>query len=287
MSRILCTVTLLALGLLLSGGCASKPSAPPITADFTNSIGMKFNLIPAGEYMMGSPKGELSLPTERPQHKVHITKPFYLGVTEVTQEQYEKVMGKNPSRFSSAGDSATQVQGMDTSSFPVERVSWEDAEEFCQKLTAMEGREYRLPTEAQWEYACRAGTTTEYCFGDDAARLQEYGWYGDNADKRTHPVAQKKANAWGLYDMHGNVWEWCADWYDTDYYCKSPLSDPPGAAQGTYRVDRGGCWRVSASVCRSAYRGGGLPIVRNGYLGLRVATFPSASHASQESGGDR
>ncbi len=241
MSRILCTRTLLAFGLVLSGGCASKPSALPATAEFTNSIGMKFALVPAGEFM-------------RSQHKVQITKPFYLGVTEVTQEQYEKVMGENPSWFSSKRDRAPQAQGMDTSHFPVEQVKWGDAVDFCEKLSAKEGEQYRLPTEAEWEYACRAGTTTKWCFGDDEVSLKEYGWYIGNADLRPHPVSQKKANAWGLYDMYGNVWEWCADWHDTDYYSKAPPSDPPGAAEGSVHVLRGGSWDCAASFCTSANR---------------------------------
>ena len=168
----------------------------------TNSIGMKLVLIPAGEFLMGSPESDSDAPDEeKPQHKVRISKPFYLGVTEVTQEQYERVMGENPSRFK--GDPQR----------PVEKVSWEDAVAFCRKLSEKEGRTYRLPTEAEWEYACRAGSQTKWSFGDDDSALKEYAWYLDNADSTTHPVAQKKPNAWGLYDMHGNVWEWCQDWY--------------------------------------------------------------------------
>ena len=174
----------------------------------TNSIGMKLRLIPAGEFMMGSPGTESDRSNNETQHRVSITKPFYLGVTEVTQEQYQKVMGTNPSQFKGPQN-------------PVERVSWAEAVEFCGKLSAMPaektaGHVYRLPTEAEWEYACRSGTTTAYGFGDDASRLGDYGWFRSNSDSGTHPVGEKKPNAWGLYDMHGGVYEWCQDWYRSE-----------------------------------------------------------------------
>jgi len=172
----------------------------------TNSIGMRLVLIPPGEFQMGSPAGDgVASSDEKPHHNVRITKPFYLGVCEVTQEQYERVMAQNPSRFK--GDPQR----------PVGYVSWTGAAEFCRKLSEKEGVTYRLPTEAEWEYACRAGTTTRYCFGDDEASLGEYAWYGSVG---RYPVGEKTPNAWGLCDMHGNVWEWCADWYDADYYAK-------------------------------------------------------------------
>ena len=159
---------------------------------------------------------------------------------EVTQEQYERVMGKNPSRFKGP-------------QLPVERVSWKAAVSFCTKLSAFPeeqaaGRTYRLPTEAEWEYACRAGSTTDFCFGDAEWGLDDYAWYEDNSDHRTHPVGQKRPNAWGLYDMHGNVWEWCADWHDEAYYEASPVDDPQGPATGVDRVGRGGSWSESAAV---------------------------------------
>jgi formylglycine-generating enzyme required for sulfatase activity len=269
---------LLTLGLVVIAGCQTEEpetvereiveleSLEPKTElpeTITNSLGMKFKLIPAGEFMMGSPESTEELvkafgfPHELlrwHEHKVQITKPFYLGVTEVTQEQYEKIMGENPSSFSKAGKNASQVTGIDTSNFPVERVTWDDAVEFCKKLSAKEGVAYRLPTEAEWEYACRAGSTTRYCFGDDESQSGEYAWFANNSNRGTHPVGTKKPNAWGLYDMHGNVWEWCSDWYDLNYYLKSPKDDPTGPATGSARVLRGGCWFSDAGSCRSSFR---------------------------------
>ena len=191
---------------------ALKPAPPPPTTSlslsgdtFTNSLGMQFKRIPAGEFDMGSTDGDSD---ERPVHRVRISRDFYLGIHEVTQAEYRAVTGKSPSNFK--GDD-----------LPVEKVSWEEANEFCRLLTERErtagglpsGMVYRLPTEAEWEYAARAGTTTKYCFGDDESGLGEYAWYGGNSGSTTHPVGQKRPNAWGLYDMHGNVWEWCQDWY--------------------------------------------------------------------------
>ncbi len=231
-----------------------KPPPPP-PATYTNSIGMRFVLIPAGEFLMGSPEGEQGAsPDEKPQHKVRITKPFYLGVYEVTQREYVAVMGSNPSRFRAA-------------THPVGRVSWEDAVAFCGKLSAQEGQEYRLPTEAEWEYACRAGTTTPFSFGSslngDHANCNGKRPYGTSAEgpskRRTAPVGSYRANGFGLYDMHGNVWEWCADWYDAKYYGPLPVVDPVGPTGGWRRVFRGGGWGLDASCCRASYRAWGLP----------------------------
>ena len=200
-------------------------------------------LIPPGEFLMGSPDSDaLAGGSEKPQHRVQISEPFYLGMCEVTQEQYRRVTGENPSRYK--GDAQR----------PVERVSWNDAVEFCRQLSDTEGREYRLPTEAEWEYACRAGSTTKWCFGDSTAGLEDYAWYSANSGGQTHPVGQKSPNAWGLHDMHGNVYEWCADWYGPGYYRNSPPYDPIGAASGSDRVRRGGCWAGDAGRCRSASR---------------------------------
>jgi len=243
----------------------------------TNSIGMKLVLIPPGEFMRRGMQqlSDRASYLKKPQRKVRITKPFYLGVYEVTQAEYEKVMGENPSDFAKGGRCADRVSGKDTSRNPVEMVSWYDAVEFCKRLSAKEGETYRLPTEAEWEYACRAGTTTLYSFGDDKASLGEYAWYDAGipySHQKTHPVGEKKPNAWGLHDMHGNVMEWCQDWFAKDYYAVSPTDDPPGPATGRFRVGRGGSFRSYYFDCESSdgcctY----LPTVRFIDLSFRVA----------------
>jgi formylglycine-generating enzyme required for sulfatase activity len=250
-----------------------------VSADtLTNSIGMKLKLIPAGEFLMGSPDSDSeAVADEKPQHRVTITKPFYLGVYEVTQAEYQRVMGTNPSAYSTA------KVGQDTSQHPVDQVSWEDTVEFCRQLSELPdekaaGRLYRLPTAAEWEYACRAGSATKYSFGDSESQLGDYAWYDDsNSESSAHPVGQKKPNAFGLYDMHGNVWEWCQDWY-APY--AGEASDPQGPASGSRRVYRGGCWFSTARNCRSAYRFRLSPAYRNLNLGFRLALVPSSS--SQE-----
>ena len=228
----------------------------------TNEIGMQFKRIPAGEFMMGSPDDDPEKEEgETPQHPVRITTPFYLSVHEVTQEHYEKVMGKNPSRFEGP-------------SLPVEQVSWSDAMEFCEKLSVMDAEnDYRLPTEAEWEYACRAGTTSRYSCGNELDR--QSAWSSDNSDDQPHPVGEKRPNAWGLYDMHGNVCEWCGDRFAIDYYENAPLDDPAGPETGSYRMIRGGSWSNSAGYCRSARRQGYWPAGRLSSLGFRVALVPA------------
>ena len=248
--------------------CGSDISAetPPTATKATpvelpesaNSVGMKFKLIPAGKFTMGEGNNA---------HEVTLTEPFQMGVHEVTQAQYEQVMGVNPSKFKGANN-------------PVEEVSWEDAVEFCRKLSELPaekeaGNVYRLPTEAEWEYACRAGTTTMYSFGDVESDLGDYAWYRDNSGDKAHPVGGKKPNAWGLYDMHGNVWEWCLDWYGD--YPSGPVTDPMGAASGSYSfsVFRGGGWSLIAEYCRSASRSRREPSFRSNLLGFRVSLSPS------------
>jgi len=228
----------------------------------TNSIGMKLSFIPAGEFMMGSPSSESQRESdESPQHRVKISKGFYMGIYEVTQAQYKAVMDGNPSYFK--GDN-----------LPVEEVSWNDATEFCKKLSRKEGKTYRLPTEAEWEYACRAGSQTRFCFGDSDSGLDEYAWCGyKKSGKQTHLVGQKKPNAFGLYDMHGNVWEWCQDWYDENYYSNSPGVDPEGPNTGTARVLRGGSWYGYPRRCRSAVRSRNGPGYRYVDLGFRVVVL--------------
>jgi formylglycine-generating enzyme required for sulfatase activity len=234
---------------------------------------MKLVLVPPGEFMMGSPESDEDASVrEQPQHKVRITQPFYLGVTEVTQGQWESVMETRPWE----GEKYVK-EGTD---YAATWVSWEDAQEFCRKLSETEGVAYRLPTEAEWEYACRAGTTTVYHFGNDESDLGDYGWFEDNAadvgEEYAHQVGLKKPNAFGLYDMHGNVWEWCQDWYAEDYYANSPTDDPQGPSEeGSYRVDRGGSWYGAARLCRSANRSWYDPSDRYGSLGFRVARSPS------------
>jgi len=227
---------------------------------------MKFALIPAGEFQMGSPDSDSAAASdEKPQHRVRITKPFYLGVTEVTQEQYERVMGSNPSIFKGA-------------QLPVESVSREDAVAFCRKLSDKEGRTYRLPTEAEWEYSCRAGSNTKWSFGDDESSLKDYAWYSDNANSTTHPAGEKRPNAWGLYDIHGNVWEWCSD--DKRDYASTTVDDPTGGTAGSSRVSRGGSWGDGAWGCRSALRYGLTPGYRGSNLGFRLA-FSSVDASSR------
>ena len=284
----------------------SIPSEVRDLPKITNIIGMKLVLIPKGTFMMGSPKTEKGRVQDETQHQVTISKDYYLGVTEVTQEQYEKVMGTNPSNFQ-----GNKIEGS-SSNHPVDRVSWEDAVEFCKKLSELPeekgaGRVYRLPTEAEWEYACRAGSKTAYSFGDNSRDLGNYAWFGNNSGSKeldsaailkdtpqrymdtlvsarcaTHPVGEKKANAWGLYDMHGNVWEWCSDWYGG--YPKGAVSDPVGPIQGSRRVDRGGSWLLEAARCRLAIRFRRLPSVREYDLGFRVALSSSGIPESPEAG---
>jgi formylglycine-generating enzyme required for sulfatase activity len=212
-----------------------------------NPLGIKFNLIPPGEFAMGSLDSEPGRWGDETQHLVKITKPFYLSVHEVTQAQYEQVMGSNPSE----NKGPTK---------PVEPVNWHEVVAFCGKLSDDEGVEYRLPTEAEWEYACRAGTTTAYSFGDDTSRLGKYAWYEDNSTYSTHPVGKKRPNAWGLYDMHGNVEEWCQDWYGD--YDLQVVSNPTGPASGRIRVLRGGAFSDPPRYVRAAFRDNSPPAFR-------------------------
>ncbi len=241
----------------------SPSSVPPLSLSMENSIGMKFQYIPWGSFLMGSPEDDPDRDgDEVPQHPVKITKGFYLATTEVTQKHWKTVMGEqnNPSDFK--GDD-----------LPIENVSWNDAVEFCRKLSTKEGKTYRLPTEAEWEYACRAGTTTRYNTGDDENALKEAGWYDNNSDWKTHPVGQKKPNIWGLYDMHGNVSEWCQDGYGP--YPTGMAIAPKVAGDGArYLVSRGGCWVTLARIARSAFRGRNTPGDRPSCIGIRPVMDP-------------
>jgi formylglycine-generating enzyme required for sulfatase activity len=251
-------------------GCQVRAQSPK---EITNSIGMKLVLIPKGTFQMGSPIDEEGADDDEAQHQVTITKEYYLGVTEVTQGQYEKVMGANPSHFQKR-----DIRKSDSSMYPVESVSWKDAVEFCKKLSELPeekkvDRVYRLPTEAEWEYACRAGGKTAYSFGESSKSLGEYAWFDGNSNGQTHPVSEKKANAWGLHDMHGNVWEWCSDWYGK--YPKGSVSDPTGPKKGSIRVYRGGSWFNVDANCRSAVRNWFTPEDRLYSIGFRVALSSS------------
>jgi formylglycine-generating enzyme required for sulfatase activity len=245
--------------------CSNRaPKGKELTVDLGGGVTMEFVLIAPGEFMMGSPDSDSDADgDEKPQHRVRITKPFYLGKYEVTQAQWKAVMGDNPSYFK--GDLQR----------PVEQVSWEDAVRFCSRLGQKDGKTYRLPTEAEWEYAARAGSATKWCFGDSESELGDYAWYERNSSSTTHPVGGKKPNAWGLCDMHGNVWEWCADWYESDYYRSSPPDDPNGPSSGASRVLRGGSWcYLFAGYPRSARRGGLHPGLRIRNVGFRAARTP-------------
>jgi formylglycine-generating enzyme required for sulfatase activity len=276
----------LVLAFVLFGLSTGVGVGQEITEELTNSIGMKLVLIPKGTFMMGSPESEEGREKGEVQHEVTLSKDFYLGVTEITQAQYQKVMGENPSYYQ--GD---KVQG-DSSNHPVEWVSREDAAEFCNKLSALPkerkaGRVYRLPTEAEWEYACRAGSKSAYSFGDERDSLGDYAWFSENGDGKSHPVGKKKPNAWGLYDMHGNVWEWCSDW--DGKYPNGAVSDPVGPLEGSYRVFRGGSWCIGAASCRSANRNGDFPSFRiiDFSCGFRVALSSPEIPKQAEPGQDK
>ncbi|MCI0681231.1 MAG: formylglycine-generating enzyme family protein [Gemmataceae bacterium] len=249
----------------------------------TNSLGMKFALVPKGAFTMGSPKTEADRGDDEQQHEAAITQDFVIGIHEVTQGQYQRVMGNNPSCFTPTGLGKAKIRSRDTSRHPVECVTWHQAVEFCKKLGALAeekeaGRTYRLPTEAEWEYACRAGTTTALHLGDvvDSSSanfngLSPYGaGQGGQFLRRTAPVGEYPANKLGLHDMHGNVMEWCSDWYDAHYFSASPKQDPPGPATGKQRVTRGGCWSNSGKACRSAVRTKLAPDDSHYGLGFRV-----------------
>jgi formylglycine-generating enzyme required for sulfatase activity len=211
-------------------------------------INMKFVHIPPGTFMMGSLKT---------LHRVTLTKGFYMQTTQVTQKQWKALTGNNPSWFRHHEEC------------PLEDVSWHDVQDFINKLNDKEGSDrYRLPTEAEWEYACRAGSDTTYCFGNDESELKEYAWYEKNSDRKTHPVGQLKPNPWGLYDMHGNVWEWCRDLYAN--YPVSAITDPMGNSTGSTRILRGGSWYNAAGFCRSSSRDPRSPYKKNPAIGFRL-----------------
>ena len=231
---------------------------------------MKLVLIPAGKFTMGSLSSEEDHSNNKTQHEVTLTKPFYMGKYTVTQEQYQQVMGSNPSNF----------KGKDN---PVEMVSWDDAQEFIKKVSAASAQAVRLPTEAEWEYACRAGTSTRYYSGDTENDLKRIAWFASNSNGTTHPVGQKEPNRFGLFDMHGNVWQWCQDWYDV--HKAEAVVDPQGPAQSgaVIRVVRGGSWNFAPMMCRTVSRDGGFPGHRCSHFGFRVVVDVSAGQTNSES----
>jgi formylglycine-generating enzyme required for sulfatase activity len=264
--------------LLLSGSVSVAQDGNKV---ITNSIDMKLTLIPEGKFMMGSPAAEIEREAEELQHEVTISKPFYMGVHEVTQKHYEKVMGKNPSFFKKLD-----------SDMPVDQARWSEVNDYCTRLSNLPdekkaGRVYRLPTEAEWEYACRAGTKTTFHFGDTLSSKQAnfdgnfpFG-KADKGQKLGKPakVGSYEPNAWGLYDMHGNVAEWCSDWYDPDYYKNSPKADPKGPEKGVlstgfgkdfFHVVRGGCWLDEGRACRAAHRFRLQSVEAYRWVGFRV-----------------
>lgn len=254
---------LAALLLILGCGPGDKPSPPEAHQASASQIiatpsGIQMALIPAGDFIMGDDNGDTD---EKPAHKVQVSA-FYMDTREVTQGTYERLIEKNPSKFKAPDK-------------PVEQVDWSQAAFFCNMRSLKEHLKpcydsktldcdfaadgYRLPTEAEWEYACRGGTRTRYPFGDDSAKLRNSGWFKQNADQTTHPVGQKSPNQWGLYDMHGNTAEWCHDVYGESYYRKNEAKDPRGPSYGDKRVLRGGSWRSSDDGCRCSARNSETP----------------------------
>jgi formylglycine-generating enzyme required for sulfatase activity len=265
-----------------AAGAAPPGAAPPVNvaaaagnravgSSQTNLEGMVW--IAAGQFVMGSPNDEVGRDQdEGPETKVTITRGFWMGKCEVTQAEYKAVMGANPSTFT--GDTNR----------PVEKVSWQEAMDYCARLTQRaqaagqlpEGYVYRLPTEAEWEYACRAGTNTRFCYGDDThyAQLGEYAWFMDNSDAGTHPVGSKRPNAWGLHDMHGNVWEWCLSRWGS-FLPGGSITNLAARAEGGLRVARGGSWLYDGRACRSANRDDYSPLNRCSDVGFRVVLAPA------------
>ena len=278
-------VTLGVVAVALGQTCATAQDKKIVT----NSVGMKLARIPAGTFMMGSPRNEPNRDSKEQRHEVVLTKPYYIGVHEVTQAEYVEVM----KQFKDAPNRST-FKGDDR---PVENVEWKVAKLFCDRLSARQeekdaGRKYRLPTEAEWEFACRGGTSTAFHFGDSLSAKQANfngrypGGEGARGDylRKTANVGSYGPNRFGLHDMHGNVAEWCADWYDPDYYEDSPDEDPLGPPVGVLKtkftnfpgnnffvVVRGGCWLDDARACRSAYRFRAMPNTQYRLIGFRVA----------------
>jgi formylglycine-generating enzyme required for sulfatase activity len=249
----------------------AHPEAAPVSAepDISEVIGLTFVFIPPGRFLMGSHEDEPGRQNDEWQHEVVLTQGVYLQTALVTQRQWKAIMGNNPSCFPDVG-----------SHRPVDGVSWEDCQEFINRLNARSRLRYRLPTEAEWEYACRAGSVTTFCNGDISQNhceldpfLDEVAWYCGNSDFRSHPVRKKRANAWGLFDMHGNLCEWCLDCYGS--YGALPQADPLAASAARERVCRGGSWISNVENCRSAARFAWPPHSRSDYIGFRLVRLPA------------
>jgi formylglycine-generating enzyme required for sulfatase activity len=226
------------------------------TIDLGDDVKIELLLIPAGEFDMGSPFSEWPREyDEDPVRRIKISRPFYIGRYEVTQAQWKAVMGYTSCHF----------KGPD---LPADGIPWKDAVAFCKRLGEKQSQTFRLPTEAEWEYACRAGTTTAYSFGNDRSVLDDYAWFNSNSDHKTHPVGRKMPNAFGLHDVHGNVWEWCSDWFDG--YRDDQSVDPTGPQTGFSRILRGGSWFCTPGPCRSANRGYNTPNIRDDDVGFRI-----------------
>lgn len=235
---------------------ASADLARPTPLSFSTVHGMEFVWCPPGAFTMGSPSSDPLRGGDEREHLVTLSNGFWMARHEVTQAQWESVMEQNPSKFQGA-------------SKPVESVSWTDCNAFVEKLNQQNGTHFRLPTEAEWEYACRAGSTGNYSFGDEKGGLGIYATFGLNSGGGTLPVGSKQPNAWGLYDMHGSVWEWCADWFN-DYPTGAALN-PLGPAHGKNRIIRGGSWHGNPADCRAANRGFRDPEKQEAILGFRLA----------------
>ena len=266
----------------------TKPSDPPkkdtpprtLTLDLGNKVTMKLVRIPAGKFMMGSKFSaaevakkflrygaqEAYYTGEHPQREVTISKPFYMGIWEVTRPQWRAVMRAAPWK----GKACDRPNTGNVAN----HISWDDASKFCEALAKKTLKKVSLPTEAQWEYACRARSKTEYCFGDSEAKLGVYAWFAENAlginEPYPHTAGQKTPNRWGLYDMHGNAWEWCSDWYDEKFYAAGKNGDPENTTEASARVLRGGEWGQYPDSCRAAYRFKNAPATRNCSYSFRV-----------------
>lgn len=241
---------------LLTWGCRpGEPAAPPPCPEAViGDLGLAFVSVPAGWYNMG----DADLAHEGPVHRVEFDKPFLMSRFEITQEVWQAVMGENPSFYKDPHH-------------PVENISWLDVQAFIEKLNGLTaGRTYRLPTEAEWEYAARAGSTSKFCFGDDFQTLDAYAWTRRNAGKKHHPAGMLKPNAWGLYDMHGNVWEWCSDYFAPDAYAHHEPVNPKGPAQGGERVYRGGSFHYAPQYSQSAWRLWFREDYRSIFIGFRL-----------------